>query len=230
VVSVPVPAGEHLVRSAVGRFLRAGSQTAVWSREQSGVGVIRVFERRTKSWRCLAEAHFPVVWDMQIGPVLGDGRDQIVLGLFQRAKLDVRNGNRLYVYSVDVTNGLVPQWRGSGLSRPFTKFQLLSDGAHADIVALETDRLPQDSGVEWISVYEWNGFGVRRLWDTPVRGLVKNLKTGADGGGPFISLVQKQGSGSRSLVLRPVASAGDDVEFSARVVPTKSSMMGEKAK
>jgi len=167
---------------------------------------------------------------MQVGPVLGDGRDQIVLGLYQRAKLDVRNGNRLYVYSVDETNGLIPQWRGSGLSRPFSRYCLLRDGDHADIVALEKDRLPEDAAFEWISVYRWDGFGVRRLWDTPVRGRIRFLETGLDSGGPFITFVQTVSGGSRSLILRPVKSAGGDIEFKARVVRTKSSTPGEKAK
>lgn len=230
VVPGPVPAGERLVRSEVGHFLSAGDQVVVWSRERSGVGAIRVFERRTKSWRCLAEAHFPVVLDLQVGPVLGDGRDQIVLALFQRAKLDVRNGNRLYVYSVDETNGLVPQWRGSGLSRPFSRFCLLRDGEHADIVALEKDRLPEDSAFDWISVYCWDGFGVRRLWDTPVRGRVQSFGAGLDSGGPFITFVQTVNGGNRILKLRPVKNAGGDIEFTTRIVRTKSSTRGEKAK
>lgn len=220
-VPVPVPAEESLVRSEIAHFCGAGKQTVVWSRDGKGVCSVRVFVRRSKSWRCLAEPHFSVVWDMQVGPVLGDGRDQIVHGLFQRAKLDLRNGNRLYVYSVDETNGLVPQWRGSGLSRPFSTFCLLRDGDHADIVALEKDRLPEDSAFEWVSVYRWNGFGVRRLWDTPVRGRVQALRTGSDSGGPFITLVQTLNGGSRNLILRQTKSAGGDIEFTARIVRTK---------
>jgi len=219
----PVPKGETLVRVVSGTFVASipELQLAVWSQEPDGVGILRVLVRQsdTQIWRCLAEAHYAHINDLQVGPVLGDGRDQIVLGVFQRSKLDIRKANRLYVYSVDAKTGLIPQWRGSGLSRPFGRFWLLPSAGRCDIVALEKDKLPEDKGYYWLSVYAWNGFGVHRLWNTPVPGSVQSLSTGRDHYGSYITFVQMESGSRHKLILRPQETPGteDDLTFIARI-------------
>ena len=216
----PVPSGEMLVRMVSGRFLEGvpGAQVVVWSNKADGIGMLRVFVRRPGGWRCVAEGRYPKITDLQVGRVVGNGCDQIVVGLFQRAKLDIRNGNRLYVYGVNLERGLVPLWRGSGLSRPFSQFWLLPYGMGCFIVALEKDRLPEDNSFYWISVYRWNGFGVRRVWDTPVSGDVQSLHTGQDGYGPFIAFIQSKANSSRKLIIRSTgAPSNGEAGFAARI-------------
>ena len=233
---MPLPLGETLVRMLPGHFLgeEGAHQVVVWSRSPQGGGVLRVFVRRPGGWRCLAEGHHPHIFDLQVGDIDGDGRDEVILGLVQRSKLDVCAGRRLYVYSVSISGVFDPRWRGSGLSRPFSRFWLLPTGGGCDLVALERNGLPEYRGFDWISIYRWNGFGLRCLWDTPVRGIVQNLQTGRDDRGSFVTFDQASVGVRRSLILRPHSVPGPDgnAEFAARLLrdDPDAPERGEKAK
>ena len=219
---LPLPSGETLVREIPGHFVGKGTarEVIVWSRSLQGGEVLRAFVRRPGGWRCLAEGRHPHIFDVQVGDIESDGHDQVILGLIQRSKLDVRVGRRLYVYSVGTSGVFEPQWRGSGLSRPFSRFWLLPTGAGCDLVALEKDSLSEYRGFDWIAIYRWNGFGLRRLWDTPVRGSVRNVRTGRDARGPFVTFDQAGDGTRRSLILRPVPAVDSDAdtEFAARLL------------
>ncbi len=235
-LQVPLPAGETLIKMLPGHFLKgAGPQIIVWSTNARGNSVLRVFVRRPGSWRCLAEGHHPRIFDMQVGSVEHNGQEEIVLGLLQRAKLDIRVAPRLYIYSVGRTGVFEPRWRGSGLSRAFRQFWLLpslvgSGRQGDDIVALEKDGRREYRRFDWLSVYRWNGFGLWRLWTTPVQGSVQNVCTGQDKLGSFMTFTQVLPGIRRRLILRPVSASinsEDHAEFIARVVqspkPTQKS-------
>ena len=233
---VPLPLGEKLVRMRPGHFVgeEGAHQVVVWSRGPQGGEILRAFVRRPGGWRCLAEGHHPHIFDLQVGDIDGDGRDEVILGLVQRSKLDVCAGRRLYVYSVSTSGIFEPRWRGSGLSRPFSRFWLLPTGNGCDLVALERNGLPIYHGFDWIGIYRWNGFGLRCLWDTPVRGIVQNLHTGRDGRGFFATFDQVGVGVRRSLILRPRSVPGPDgdAEFVARLLrdDPDAPRRGEKAK
>ena len=220
---LPLPTGEALVKILPGHFLSdsGGRQVIVWSRKPSGQATIRAFERHDGAWRCLAEGHHPAVFDMQVGDVDRMGRDEIVLGLLQRSKLDVRIARRLFVYEVG-GGEFRPRWRGSGLSRPFQSFRLLPTRTGCDLAAVEIDRAPDLRAFEWVSIYRWNGFGFRRLWTSPVRGSVQDLQTGRDRQGSFVTFTQVQPGNRRRLILRRAPAATDALEnntpFVARVL------------
>lgn len=225
---VPIPSGEVLVRMLPGHFLRDENapQVIVWSRPPQGGAVLRAFVRRPGGWHCLAEGHHPHITDLQVGDIDGDGRDEVILGLTQRSKLDVRTGRRLYVYAVGVSGVFAPRWRGSGLSRPFLRFWLLPTNSGCDLVALEKDDLPENRQYDWLSIYRWNGFGLRRLWDTPVRGFVNGLRTGQDAHGSLVTFDQTTPDGRRSLIIRPhaipvLAMQGGETDFTVRLVQNK---------
>ena len=191
----PLPRGERLVRAVRGRFLPGeGKQVVVWSRLPNGTSALRTYERAAGRWRCLAEGHHPNIYDLQVGDVDRDGYDDVVLGLIQRSKLDVTEQRRLFIYGVDPARGFKPKWRGSGLSRPFHSFHLLPEDGGVDIVALEKNTLPEYKDFDWIGVYRWNGFGLRRVWETPVRGRVEDLTAGVDATGAYVMFTQVSGS------------------------------------
>lgn len=215
--TIPLPRGERLIKMLSGRFRDnpQATQRVVWSRGTRKGDILRVYEPLPGGWRCLAEGHHQSIKDLQVGDVDSDGYDEVVLCLHQRSKLDIRSADRLYIYAVGPSGTFQPRWRGSGLSRPFLRFWLLPMGTGCDLVALEKDSLPEYQNFEWLSIYRWNGFGLRRLWNTPVRGLVKDLKTGRDERGVFVTFVQVRQNGKRTLTLRPSTDARvvtDDIE------------------
>lgn len=234
----PLPSGEKLIKRLPGHFLKgeSGPQIIVWSTDAHGNSVLRAFVRRPGSWHCLAEGHHPQIFDMQVGDVNHDGQEEVILGLLQRAKLDIHTAPRLYIYSVGKTGFFEPLWRGSGLSRSFRRFWLLPSLNGDDIVALEKDGQREYRRYDWLSVYRWDGFGLRRLWTTPVSGLVQNVSAGEDSQGPFITLAQVLPSSRRKLILRPVsgynALSDNQAEFISRVVKEnrKPAQEGQKQK
>lgn len=95
-------------------------------------------------------------WKLSIADVDGDGRREIVVGVFKATRYFPKPHNCLFVYGWSGSRAF-PKWLGSTLSKPFTDFAFASlDGDGEDeLVAIETLR----DGKHCISVYSWNGFG-----------------------------------------------------------------------
>lgn len=219
--AVPAVVGEVRAETEMarigGHFLRGekGPQILVWTRLADGTHRLQLKVLRADGWTVVDEGHHASIYDLQRGDVDGDGLDEILLGLNQRSKLDVVVRKRLHVYNASLWRGFRPKWRGSKLSRPFQGFTLLPAAKGYDLVALETNPLPAYRGFDWVSVYRWNGFGFRLLWDTPVRGKVLKLRTGRDTESAFIRLEQSAPDLNRTLTLRPTS--GAETGFKAAV-------------
>jgi hypothetical protein len=209
--------GEKVMTRLAGHFLRDETrpQSLVWSKLRNGTHRLRLLRLEATNWRTIAQGFHDSIYDLQRGDVDGDGRDDILVGLNQRSKLDTMVRRRLHIYSADARRGFRPKWRGSALSRPFRRFALLPRSGASDVVALETNPLPAYRGFVWISIYRWNGFGFRVLWDTPVRGEVLHLRTGKDASSSFIRFVQVAPAFKRTLTLRPVPNASGETVFKA---------------
>lgn len=212
------PAATVMARLS-GHFLRGESrpQQLVWTRLADGLHRLRLLRREAAGWKVVAQGFHASIFSLQRGDIDGDGVDDILVGLNQRSKLDVAIRKRLHIYSADARRGFRPEWRGSGLSRPFRSFALLPVAVSraADLVALESSAAPADKGFDWIAVYRWNGFGFRLLWNTPVRGTARNLRTGRDALGPFMRVEQSAPGLNRTLTLRAQTGVAGDVEFKA---------------
>lgn len=99
-------------------------------------------------------------WKLQIGDVDGDGSEDLMVGVYKKARFHPVMANRPFIYGWDGKT-MYPKWLGSRLSRPFTDFVLADLGSGVRIVAVEQTR----EGANELAVYRWDGFGVTREWN-----------------------------------------------------------------
>ena len=121
---------------------------------------VRVTRGRRLLWEGVHGRWRP--WKLAVSDVDGDGRKEIVVGVFKPTKFIPRPHNCLFIYDWDGRRA-APKWLGSTLSRPFTDFQLADgDGDGRDeVYALETRR----DGCVAVAAYSWNGFGFTMDWE-----------------------------------------------------------------
>ena len=214
----PALPGETVARSVDGHFVKGTmtTQTVVWSRRRSdGLCLLRAYSHSGGRWTVLARGVHGKIVDLQAGDIERRGVDDVVLGLVQRSKLDIVPRLRLYVYAVDPRLGFVPRWRGSGLSHPHRAFLLLKDKGGCNLAAIERNTLREYKTYDWLSVYRWNGFGVRRLWEAPVRGHILRM-TGLTAGAFRVDRVV---DGARAdIVVFPVRGESGELDYRSRSI------------
>lgn len=112
-------------------------------------------------------------WKVMACDADADGRPDVALGVRKRARYHPRLENRPFLYRWNGAT-LVPLWRGSRLSRPFTDFVLGDwDGDGADeLVASERTR----EGTAALRGYEWTGFGYAGAGDSPAYPALRGLQ------------------------------------------------------
>jgi len=115
-------------------------------------------------------------WKVQAADVDGDGKVEIGIGVYKKARFHPVMAKRPFIYGWDGKT-LYPKWLGSRLSRPFTDFVLADFGkAGTKLVAIEETK----EGEHELAVYRWNGFGFTREWS----GARCDMLSGLDVRGP----------------------------------------------
>lgn len=117
-------------------------------------------------------------WKLMVADVDGDGRSEIVVGVYKSTRYFPRPHNCLFIYGWDGRRGF-PKWLGSSLSKPFTDFAFtdFNGDGQTELVALETGR----DGKESIGAYSWNGFGFTLDWQRGAWSSARLLSSGGKG-------------------------------------------------
>jgi hypothetical protein len=95
-------------------------------------------------------------WKLAVADVDGDGRREIIVGVYKSTRFFPRPHNCLFIYGWDGQRAH-PKWLGSSLSKPFVDFAFLDANGDRpqELAAIETKR----DGLRCLALYSWNGFG-----------------------------------------------------------------------
>ena len=184
----PTPKNETRLGAYAGRFDADNARISwiTWTNNAAKNPILRALEPTSKGWRVRATGFPRAVARIETGDINGDGRDDVVVELRQRSKLDSQIKPRLHIYALD-SDKFRPLWRGSMLSRPFTQWKLIgrADEPSDDVAALERGL----NGQMWLTVYRWNGFGLRVVWQRAFEGELRDLQGGCDANGVFLKFL-----------------------------------------
>lgn len=205
----PLPPTESLVQAVPACFDAKGRVGwFTWTRTRANRPVLRALEQTDDGWRVRATGLPRFVQKIEAGDLNGDGRDELVVELHQRSKLDPQSKPRLHVYDLGQT-GFVPLWRGSQLSRPFSEWTLVGrgDAPGCDLVALERGQ----NQTQWLTCYRWNGFGLRVQAQRSFEYRLFDLMSSCDARGTWVAFRSVQNQAPRLLRARPVSSENSGV-------------------
>lgn len=109
-------------------------------------------------------------WKLAIADVDGNGRKEIVLGVYKSTRFFPRPHNCLFVFNWDGQK-TTPRWLGSSLSKPFSDFTLanLDNDRALELVSAET----RPDGKKCLVCYSYLDFGFGVDWQ---RGSWKTLR------------------------------------------------------
>jgi poly-gamma-glutamate synthesis protein (capsule biosynthesis protein) len=101
-------------------------------------------------------------WKMEIADVDGNGKKEIIVGVYKATKFFPKPHNCLFIYGWNDQKAY-PKWLGSSLSRVFTDFLFadLDKQKGDELIALETTL----EGKKRVAIYKWNSFGFTLEWE-----------------------------------------------------------------
>ncbi|MBV9866949.1 MAG: hypothetical protein JO316_16475 [Abitibacteriaceae bacterium] len=128
--------------------------------DKSQSRVLSVWHGRTRLWQGVPQNRNP--WKLMTADVDGDGKREIILGVYKSTRFIPHPHNCLFVYGWDGKQ-VYPKWLGSSLGKSFDDFMFANfKGSGMDnLVALET----RSDGLKCVVAYSWIGFGFGVDWE-----------------------------------------------------------------
>ena len=114
-------------------------------------------------------------WKVQVCDVDGDGKKEVSLGVYTRAKYHPVYARRPFLYEFH-NRRLYPKWLGSRLSRPFDDYVFCDvDGDKKDeLISVETTQ----DGKKELNAYQWTGFGFESIGISPAYDVIRDIRAG----------------------------------------------------
>lgn len=118
-------------------------------------------------------------WKVQTADVDGDGKREVSLGVYTRARSDPELNKRLFLFRL-TDKGLYPVWLGTRLSKPFEDYAFsdLDGDGRDELVAVEF----LADGRKVLNIYKWKGFGFEGLCQGQGFQDIKELEAGSESG------------------------------------------------
>lgn len=122
--------------------------------------VLSVWHGKIRLWRGVPGSWKP--WKLMTADVDGDGKREIILGVYKPTRFFPKPHNCLFVYGWDGKQ-VFPKWLGSSLGKSFDDFMFadLKGTGEDNLVALET----RPDGLKCAVAYSWIGFGFGVDWE-----------------------------------------------------------------
>lgn len=116
-------------------------------------------------------------WKIDTGDVDGDGIYEVSVGVYKETIFHQIMDKRPFIYSYR-DNRLLPKWRGSRLSRPFTDyiFYDLDMDDSDEIISIEI----LEDGKLILNSYKWIGFGIEGFLEGEIYDKIYGLHKGSE--------------------------------------------------
>ncbi len=112
-------------------------------------------------------------WKLALGDIDGDGKSEVSIGVYKKTPFHQVMAKRPFIYSFE-NNRLLPKWRGSRLSKPFTDYIFYDiDGDGIDEI-LSIEILSNKEKV--LNTYKWEGFGFQGFLESKSFTDIRDLK------------------------------------------------------
>ncbi|SHJ28319.1 hypothetical protein SAMN02745975_01712 [Geosporobacter subterraneus DSM 17957] len=117
-------------------------------------------------------------WKVQTCDIDGDGQKEISLGVHKEAQFHPVMAKRPFIYEWQ-QGMLVPKWRGSRLSRPFTDYTFsdMDESGSDELIAIEI----LQNGEKVLHAYKWKGFGFEGIWESSSYADIEGIKIAEEG-------------------------------------------------